>query len=82
MLEGEGRATGELKAFYRAFKEARKVDSSHPIFRLYPCPKAAMLEALAREDDAIVTRGNQARAALVESPNPRGVGYGPQVVEG
>jgi hypothetical protein len=47
MLEGEGRATGELKAFYRAFKEARKVDSSHPIFRLYPypCPKAAMLEA-------------------------------------
>jgi hypothetical protein len=40
-----------------------------------------MLEALAREDDAKVTRGNQARAAFVESPNPRGIGYGPQVVK-
>jgi hypothetical protein len=40
---------GELKAFNRAFKEARKVDPAIRYFDYIHARKAAMLEALARE---------------------------------
>jgi len=42
-------STGELKAFNRAFKEARKVDPNIRFFDYIHARKAAMLEALARE---------------------------------
>jgi hypothetical protein len=41
-------STGELKAFNRAFKEARKVDPAIRYFDYIHAQKAAMLEALAR----------------------------------
>lgn len=43
-------STGELKAFNRAFKEARKVDPSIRYFDYLHARKAAMLEAMAREN--------------------------------
>jgi len=42
-------STGEIKAFNRAFKEARRVDPSIRHFDYIHARKAAMLEALARE---------------------------------
>ena len=42
-------STGELKAFNRAFKNARKVDPGIRYFDYIHARKAAMLEALARE---------------------------------
>jgi hypothetical protein len=42
-------STGELKAFNRDFKEARRVDPSIRYFDYIHARKAAMLEALARE---------------------------------
>ena len=42
-------STGELKAFNRAFKDARKVDPTIRYFDYIHARKAAMLEALARE---------------------------------
>jgi hypothetical protein len=42
-------STGELKAFNRAFKDARRVDPSIRYFDYIHARKAAMLEALARE---------------------------------
>jgi hypothetical protein len=42
-------STGELKAFNRAFKDARKVDPGIRYFDYIHARKAAMLEALARE---------------------------------
>jgi hypothetical protein len=42
-------STGELKAFNRAFKDARKVDPAIRYFDYIHARKAAMLEALARE---------------------------------
>jgi hypothetical protein len=42
-------STGELKAFNRAFKEARKVDPAIRYFDYIHARKAAMLEGLARE---------------------------------
>jgi hypothetical protein len=42
-------STGELKAFNRAFKEARRVDPTIRYFDYIHARKAAMLEALARE---------------------------------
>jgi hypothetical protein len=41
-------STGEIKAFNRAFKEARRVDPSIRYFDYLHARKAAMLEALAR----------------------------------
>jgi hypothetical protein len=42
-------STGELKAFNRAFKDARKVDPTIRYFDYIHARKAAMLETLARE---------------------------------
>jgi hypothetical protein len=42
-------STGELKAFNRVFKDARKVDPTIRYFDYIHARKAAMLEALARE---------------------------------
>jgi hypothetical protein len=42
-------STGELKAFNRVFKEARKVDPSLRYFDYLHARKASTLEALARE---------------------------------
>jgi hypothetical protein len=40
-------STGELKAFNRAFKDAKRVDPSIRYFDYIDARKAAMLEALA-----------------------------------
>ncbi|OCK61510.1 hypothetical protein [Bradyrhizobium sp. LMTR 3] len=45
-------ATGELKAFNRAFKDARNVDPSIRYFDYLHARKASMLEAMAREAHA------------------------------
>jgi hypothetical protein len=46
-------STAELKAFNRAFKEARKVVPSHPIFRLHPCPESGDAGGLGEGGDVI-----------------------------
>jgi hypothetical protein len=49
-------STGELKAFNRASKEARRVDPLDPVFRLLPRPESGDTGGVGEGGDVIVRR--------------------------